>query len=84
MRVWRLFGDGDEEAKGYQEILSLHFRSYAVFVISDYIPSLRFITNPQGTREKIQTVVDRINKKIDEIIDFEEHEKRRMNQNHKP
>lgn len=84
----RLFGDGDEgndeEAKAYQEIVSMHFRAYATFVISDYIPWLSFITKLQGIREKMKKLADRINKKVDAIIEFENHEKRRMNQNHGP
>ena len=74
-----------EEAKRYwQEIISLHFRMYGVFVITDYFPSLSFITNAQGMREKMQQVVEKIYEMLDKIIDFEEHEQRRMDHAHKP
>ncbi|KAG0591805.1 hypothetical protein M758_1G216800 [Ceratodon purpureus] len=84
----RLFVEGDEcnlqEAKRYQEVISLHFRTYAVFVISDYFPSLSFITDAQGMKEKMQKVVEQIYKALDEIIDFEEHHRRRMDHANDP
>jgi len=77
----RLFVEGGdchlEDAKRYQEILNIHFVSYAVFVISDYIPSLGFVTTWQGTREKMQQIAAKIHKKLDEIIDIEGRLERR-------
>jgi hypothetical protein len=65
-------------------MISLHFRTYGVFVISDYFPSLSFVTEIQGIREKMQKVVQQIYKQLDEIIDFAEHERRRMDHTQEP
>lgn len=77
----RLFVEGGEghleDAQRYQKILNLHFASYAVFVISDYFPSLGFVTTLQGTREKMKKIAEQIHKKMDEIIDLEGREARR-------
>lgn len=83
----RLFVEGEEsnveDAKRYQKILKIHFSSYAIFVVSDYIPCLRFITKLQGIRGKFQQIADKIHKKMDEIIDINGHERRRIDANHK-
>jgi hypothetical protein len=68
-------GSNLEDAERYQEILIMHFTSYAIFVISDYIPFLGFITRLQGTKEKMQNIADRIHKKLDEILDLKGREK---------
>jgi hypothetical protein len=72
-------GSNLEDAERYQEILIMHFTSYAIFVISDYIPFLGFITRLQGTKEKMQNIADRIHKKLDEILDLKGREQRRKN-----
>ncbi|KAG0605005.1 hypothetical protein M758_9G025200 [Ceratodon purpureus] len=81
----RLFVEGEgcnaKDAERYQEILKMHFTSYAIFVISDYIPCLSFITRLQGTRERMQNIADTIHKKLDEILDLEGREQRRKNLN---
>lgn len=77
----RLFVEGGEgqleDAQRYQEILNIHFASYAVFVISDYIPALGFVTTWQGTREKMKKIAEKIHKKMDEILDLKGREARR-------
>lgn len=77
----RLFVEGDdcnaEDAQRYQEIVTMHFASYAIFVISDYIPCLSFITKLQGTHERMHKIADMIHKKLDDILDFKGREQRR-------
>lgn len=74
--AYRYFGDGaknQHESKDLQLLLTNVFVAFSSFVISDYIPSLSFVSKLQGIHTKFENLVKSTMELAERIFEVEKH-----------
>lgn len=76
----RFFGiaDNKRENEEFDLMVDQTFKAVGAFVISDYVPSLNFVTKLQGLHSKLEKIRDFREKLAGPLIDIEGHKKRAL------